>query len=268
MNKFAKYVPEEDKKKQREHIGAVGASDLPFGETSNLVTDIVMTEDYSLSVKLTGANVFETYTLTIGDQVFGNLSWHYHPMSGGPAFYHLGAESDMWSSEEYPFMLAVFEMEIEENGDIPASVPCGLSISDDIYDLVGGETPDDFINNFKGMFEIVHIKTLDPKYLPGASVVYVGGTMYTDDSGNPTIELDELVADVHRKVVDGFEVVLRLVNPEIGDGPEVFARVGLHDSNVTLFYAFMNMMSSFVVIPIQINADNDTNTATTFTLEF
>lgn len=31
MNKFAKYVPEADKKKQREHIGAVGMNDLPFG---------------------------------------------------------------------------------------------------------------------------------------------------------------------------------------------------------------------------------------------
>lgn len=29
MNKFAKYIPEADKKKQREHIGAIGAGDVP-----------------------------------------------------------------------------------------------------------------------------------------------------------------------------------------------------------------------------------------------
>ena len=36
MNKFAKYVPEADKKKQREFIGAMGLADMPFGETPDL----------------------------------------------------------------------------------------------------------------------------------------------------------------------------------------------------------------------------------------
>lgn len=52
MNKFAKYVPEEDKKKQREHIGVSWESlpDKPFGE----ITETIIVEE--TTVDMTNSN--------------------------------------------------------------------------------------------------------------------------------------------------------------------------------------------------------------------
>ena len=189
-SKFAKYVPEADKKKQREHIGAVGMNDLPFGEeveTVELVPEekIIVYDMYGIHLATTKPEMVEgqTYTVIFDGEEYPCVCTIYNGMGG--IVYRLGNYNVVVSSAEdtgEPFW-----MEFEAWGDTPK-----IYVRADDFDKE---------HTVAVHSETIIIKTIDPKYLPVMTVTLQrvsGENTFTSDK-----TYDEIMACLDR----GYEVI-------------------------------------------------------------
>lgn len=170
-SKFAKYVPEEDKKKQREHIGAMGLSDMPFGEmTGEIIIVESFTSEYGSETPK--RNQFEL-ALEEGETYIVN--WD-------AEVYECICFIDDWDR------LVVGNASLMETGD-NTNEPFLIGVQDGdsfVKAQIAGE------HTLTMSYIGTTIKTLDPKYLPGCPVWYFDenstyGSIYAD--ADKTIEI-------------------------------------------------------------------------------
>lgn len=195
MNKFAKYVPEEDKKKQREHIGAIGASELPFGEELVTVYSATMSADVDLGGGVYSVSFNEPPFIPIVGKKY-LVEWDGVPheliaksfMDGG---YIVIGNPKLTNFEEdtgEPFAFAV----------VPAyGNACGINTTEAGEHTIIIKTED--------------IKTIDPKYLPNPTVFVTVDTDFDTMEMTASHSYDE----VKELVMKGINVTLVIdVSPE------------------------------------------------------
>lgn len=178
MNKFAKYVPEEDKKKQREHIGAAGSiADLceKVGKVSLMHEQL----DFSWHAD-DGVNSIVEYTSTFGMFEEGKV---YDVVLDGTRYEGLVA---YYNDDEEYVAIGAEEYDLDE-GIIDSKYPFIFRNDDADESLLRFIVPRKEDQNIPYDIEIlaegVVITTIDPKYLPVMTVKITGtadGTVTCD----------------------------------------------------------------------------------------
>ena len=179
MNKFAKYVPEADKKKQREHIGVTWDSlpDKPFGEVVETV-----------SVECDYYNNGSTNTLNIDMSLVPGNVYQIEISKDGEVF-------DAVSCTAYETSIMNISAIVVGNAELAngtggnsESVMIAYAPSHNAYmGAIDGELGDYHI---KVTGPAARIKTLDPKYLPEMVVA----VEINDDN---TVTLDKTFAEIN-----------------------------------------------------------------------
>ena len=174
MNKFAKYVPESDKKKQREHIGAAGSiADLceKVGKVS------LMHEQLGFSWHADdGVNSIVEYTSTFGMFEEGKV---YDVVLDGTRYEGLVA---YYNDDEEYVAIGAEEYDLDE-GIIDSEYPFIFRNDDADESLLRFIVPRKEDQNIPYDIEIlaegVVITTIDPKYLPVMTVNMTGNEDWT-----------------------------------------------------------------------------------------
>ena len=219
MNKFAKYVPEADKKKQREHIGAMGMDDLFISKvsTNTLLDDGELRASFYIDSGATEGlywiqNLDDTsieliagdsYTVIISDGVgYHNAKYEnliaYEKTFGGYYSLNIGADCDKDPSTwEVPFTFEVAYY--VEDGETFREVSMA------VRDASGTAT--------EGMDAYFYVylahtgvsKILDPKYLP--SGVGRRNTYYLERYGSSRYFICKDAYRTERVTIEDFEQI-------------------------------------------------------------
>lgn len=221
-SKFAKYVPEADKKKQREHIGVTWDSlpDKPFGEVVETV-----------SVECDYYNNGSTNTLNIDMSLVPGNVYQIEISKDGEVF-------DAVSCTAYETIIMDTSAIVLGNAELAngtggngESVMIAYAPSHNAYmGAIDGELGDYYI---KVTGSVARIKTIDPKYLPSGG----GFTDYYASNAKVWHDAECTTAVTKAEVLEAMKsTTIRLMNPPFADLIDTVIAIDTANKWADLYY--------------------------------